>query len=58
MSSNSVPTHHKAVVYDKPGELSTKIVTLDTPKGRSGEVSEIFLFACLIFGGACDGTRN
>lgn len=34
----NIPTTHKAVVYDKPGEISTKIVDLETPKPGPGEV--------------------
>ncbi|KAK4995046.1 hypothetical protein LTR66_005055 [Elasticomyces elasticus] len=33
-----VPKKHKACVYDKPGEISTKIVELDTPEPGAGEV--------------------
>ncbi|KAF7846236.1 hypothetical protein BT93_L4790 [Corymbia citriodora subsp. variegata] len=33
-----IPTHHKAIVYDKPGEISTKIETVETPKPGNGEV--------------------
>lgn len=33
-----IPTQHKAVVYDKPGDVSTKIVTVDTPEPGPGEV--------------------
>ncbi len=33
-----VPSHHKAIVYDKPGEISTKIETIETPKPGVGEV--------------------
>lgn len=38
MGSVEVPTHHKAIVYDKPGEISTKIETIETPKPGVGEV--------------------
>lgn len=33
-----IPSHHKAIVYDKPGEISTKIETIETPKPGVGEV--------------------
>lgn len=33
-----IPSHYKAIVYDKPGEISTKIETLETPKPGVGEV--------------------
>ncbi|KAF7531275.1 hypothetical protein G7054_g9042 [Neopestalotiopsis clavispora] len=33
-----IPKQHKAVVYDKPGSISTKIVLLDTPEPGPGEV--------------------
>ncbi|KAH8772068.1 alcohol dehydrogenase II [Hyaloscypha sp. PMI_1271] len=33
-----VPQSHKAVVYDKPGIISTKVVTLETPDPGPGEV--------------------
>jgi len=31
MASPDIPKSYKAVIYDKPGEISTKIVDLDTP---------------------------
>lgn len=37
-SSSEVPSHHKAIVYDKPGEISTKVETIETPKPGVGEV--------------------
>lgn len=33
-----VPTQHKAVIYNKPGTLSTKVVLLDTPEPGPGQV--------------------
>lgn len=33
-----IPSHHKAIIYDKPGEISTKIETIETPKPGVGEV--------------------
>jgi propanol-preferring alcohol dehydrogenase len=39
-SSNGVeiPKKYKAVVYDQPGTVSTKVVELDTPEPGTGEV--------------------
>jgi alcohol dehydrogenase, propanol-preferring len=34
----SVPSKHKALVYDNPGSISTKIEEIDTPKPGVGEV--------------------
>lgn len=36
--ADSIPDTYKAIVYDKPGEISTKIVDLETPKPGPGEV--------------------
>ena len=33
-----IPKKHKAVVYDKPGTISTKIEELDTPEPGPGDV--------------------
>lgn len=33
-----IPKKYKAIVYDKPGTVSTKIVELDTPEPGAGEV--------------------
>lgn len=33
-----IPKKYKAVVYDKPGTISTKIEELDTPEPGAGEV--------------------
>lgn len=38
MTEVEIPSHYKALVYDKPGEISTKIETLETPKPGVGEV--------------------
>lgn len=38
MASVEVPSKHKAIVYDKPGSISTKIEEIDTPKPGVGEV--------------------
>lgn len=37
-SKMDIPKTHKAVVYDKPGEISTNIVDVETPAPGSGEV--------------------
>lgn len=34
----SIPKKYKACIYDKPGEVSTKVVELDTPEPGPGEV--------------------
>lgn len=33
-----IPKKHKALVYDKPGEVSTKIEEIDTPEPGPGQV--------------------
>jgi len=33
-----IPKKYKAVVYDKPGTISTKIEELDTPEPGPGDV--------------------
>ncbi|KAL8936902.1 MAG: hypothetical protein Q9211_003965 [Gyalolechia sp. 1 TL-2023] len=38
MAAVDIPKQHKAVVYDEPGKISTKIETLDTPEPGPGEV--------------------
>ena len=38
MATHNVPSKHKALVYDKPGSISTKIEEIDTPKPDVGEV--------------------
>lgn len=38
MSSPEIPKKYKAVIYDNPGTISTKIVELDTPTPGPGEV--------------------
>lgn len=38
MGSVEVPSRHKALVYDSPGKISTKIEEIDTPKPGVGEV--------------------
>lgn len=34
----TIPSSYKGAVYDKPGELSTRIVELETPSPATGEV--------------------
>jgi len=38
MGSVEMPSKHKAIVYDNPGSISTKIEEIDTPKPGTGEV--------------------
>ncbi|KAF2141377.1 uncharacterized protein K452DRAFT_272202 [Aplosporella prunicola CBS 121167] len=38
MSSVDLPQKYKAVIYDKPGTISTKVVELDMPEPGNGEV--------------------
>jgi len=38
MGSVDVPTKHKALVYDNPGSISTKMEEIETPKPGVGEV--------------------
>lgn len=38
MGDAELPKKFKAAVYDKPGEISTKIVELDMPEPGPGEV--------------------
>jgi propanol-preferring alcohol dehydrogenase len=33
-----IPEKYKAIVYDKPGSISTEIVELNTPEPGPGEV--------------------
>lgn len=33
-----IPKTHKALVYDKPGEISTRIMELDTPAPGPGQI--------------------
>ena len=38
MGSVDIPSKHKALVYDNPGSISTKLQEVDTPKPGVGEV--------------------
>lgn len=38
MAQTEIPRKYKAVVYDKPGSISTNVVELDTPEPGPGEV--------------------
>lgn len=38
MASTELPKKYKAIVYDKPGSISTKIEELDMPEPGPGEV--------------------
>lgn len=33
-----IPKQHKAIIYDNPGTVSTKVVDVDTPTPSPGEV--------------------
>ncbi|KAK0652477.1 putative alcohol dehydrogenase [Cercophora newfieldiana] len=33
-----LPTHHRAIIYDKPGHNSTAVVTVPTPRPSTGEL--------------------
>lgn len=47
MASPQVPKQHKAIVYDKPGTISTKVVDVDTPEPGPGEVL-VNLYGCRV----------
>lgn len=38
MAAAQTPARHRAIVYDQPGQLSTKVVEVDTPKPGFGDV--------------------
>lgn len=38
MSSIDLPKTYKAVIYDEPGKVSTKVVDMDMPEPGPGEV--------------------
>ena len=38
MAAVDVPSRHKALIYDEPGKISTKIEEIETPKPGVGEV--------------------
>ena len=38
MAEVKIPKTYKAVVYDKPGSISTKVETLKTPEPGPGQV--------------------
>lgn len=38
MATSEIPQKQKAVVYDQPGTVSTKVVELDVPEPGAGEV--------------------
>lgn len=38
MAAVQTPARHRAIVYDQPGQLSTKVVGVDTPKPSFGDV--------------------
>lgn len=38
MSAPTIPKTQKAVIYDQPGTVSTKVVEIDVPEPGNGEV--------------------
>lgn len=38
MAVPEIPKKQKAVIYDEPGSVSTKVVELDVPEPSTGEV--------------------
>lgn len=38
MSTPEIPKKYKAIIYDQPGQVSTKVVELDTPEPGPGEL--------------------
>lgn len=38
MAALEIPKKQKAVIYDEPGSVSTKVVELDVPEPSTGEV--------------------
>ena len=38
MAAPEIPAKQKAVIYDQPGTVSTKVVELDIPEPGTGEV--------------------
>lgn len=47
MAAPEIPAKQKAVIYDQPGTVSTKVVELDVPEPGTGEVL-INLYALFI----------
>lgn len=44
-----VPKKQKAVIFDKPGTVSTQVVEIDVPEPGAGEVLiNMFVFSCLL----------
>lgn len=35
---DSIPSKYKAMIYDQPGKISTKLVELDMPEPDAGDV--------------------
>jgi propanol-preferring alcohol dehydrogenase len=38
MAAPEIPAKQKAIIYDKPGTVSTKVVELDVPEPGANEV--------------------
>lgn len=50
MGSVELPQKYKAVVYDKPGTISTKVQELDMPEPGPGEVLiNLYVFFLFVF---------
>jgi alcohol dehydrogenase, propanol-preferring len=39
MAAVQTPARHRAIFYDQPGQLGTKVVEVDTPKPGFGDVT-------------------
>lgn len=47
-----IPKKQKAVVFDQPGTVSTKVVEIDVPEPGAGEVLiNLFVYPSFTFGG-------
>jgi alcohol dehydrogenase, propanol-preferring len=51
MAENGIvtPQKQKAVIYDQPGEISTKVVEIDVPEPGTGEILINLSVSHLIF---------
>lgn len=47
MTVTQIPKKQKAIIYDEPGKVSTKVVEIDVPEPGQGEVL-INLYALLL----------
>lgn len=54
-----IPKKQKAVVFDQPGTVSTKVVEIDVPEPGSGEVLiNLFVYPSLTGGGWFELTQS